>query len=179
MGLSFSVYHQFVRSQLLYLTIYSETLAWDTEWPSGSWVPNIFLPTSSWWSGLTTPALVVSSFCTCCSTATGKRDQVAVLAFDLVELLLYPLTAVSLFQDLGLWDPHNLKFWRWESQIPQVCHCEWWSAGWLLTSMSWFSNLCILPIGDTAPCDGNWFKNYTTSLRMTPHHCKVISKQEP
>jgi len=43
---------------------------------------------------------------------TAHGDEVAVLAFGLVELVLYPLIEVSLLQDLAFWDPHNLMFWR-------------------------------------------------------------------
>lgn len=150
MGLSLSVYHLLVKSQLLYSTIYSESPAWEQR---GAQRIMSAQHISSY-----LPRMICSNNCCSCSEFIPYRlvncckqlkEIKLALASILVELSLYPLIEAALFQDVRLWDPHNLKLWRLESQIPHVGPWEWWSAGWLLTSMSWVSDLYFLPTGDS------------------------------
>lgn len=138
------------KSQLLYSTIYSESPAWEQRGAqrimSAQHISSYLL------------RMIYSNNCCSCSEFIPYRlvncckqlkEIKLALASILVELSLYPLIEAALFQDVRLWDPHNLKLWRLESQIPHVGPWEWWSAGWLLTSMSWVSDLYILPTGDS------------------------------
>lgn len=132
-------------------------------------------PTSSW-SGLITPVLAVIPFCTCNSTATSIPERSGgSLSFRFVELLLYPLTEVSLFQDPGLWEPNSQSFGDGKHKYPrQVTGNDVQLGSPLLPYLD--SQTYVFFLLGTQHHIMVIGLRYIPFSRMGLHHCRVISK---